>query len=210
MFLMFLFIYKYHLKYLKIKNTIWTNSVMSGGCLHNGYFNTLNSKKNIIALDNLETNTRNLNVSESGSIITIDPQTVGNDITINLPSTNQVGCTYFFYFLNNSGDAAVDINISTQDNAIHMVGNFKFAVIADITGAAANAAFNAALTHTPDVAKITISDQLRTTKNGTLKITSITSTLWLVDGLFYVAAPHGQNLRGETGTDTLIVASTTI
>jgi len=210
MFLMFLFIYKYHLKYLKIKNAIWTNSVMSGGCLHDGYFNTLNSKKNIIALTNVATNIKTLEVSESGSIITIDPSTVGNDITINLPSTNQVGCTYFFYFLNNSGDAAVDINISTQDNDIHMAGNFKFAVIADITGAAANAAFNAALTHTPDVAKITISDELITTKNGTLKITSITSTLWLVDGLFYVATPNALNLNTESNNDTLIVTSTTI
>lgn len=178
---------------------------MSGGCLHNGYFNngyfnTLNSKKNIIALTNQETTNRVLLPEESGSIITIDASTnTATNINITLPSIDQVGCEYTIIFLEHNQNINGNVTITTDNNSIDIMGYFKFT----IHNGNSNAIFEALPLN---VSKLTIGKNLVETSQAFIKLTSVSSNMWYLEGNFpTLNTPHTDNLNSIAGANTLVI-----
>ena len=186
------------------------------GCMRDGEFNSLlvsgsiKYMRNIIPLTNATTTNRTLTVAESGSLITLDPNTnTATTINITLPSTNQVGSFYEFYFLTNPQHNDADVTINTGNNSINFAGNFIFA---DARNPDGNANFFENILIDESISKLTIdATNLKQTIDATIKLTSVSATQWRIESIFpNIGTPHADNLSNSANTDVQIVTSATI
>ena len=181
------------------------------GCMRDGEFNSLlvsgsiKYMRNIIPLTNATITNRTLTVTESGSLITLDPNTdTATTINITLPSTNQVGSFYEFYFLTNPQNSAADVTINTGSNSINFAGSLTFA-----DGPTCTSVLTHGLLASEGKSLLTVdATNLKFTIDATIRLTSVSSTQWLLEGLFpNIGTPHENNLHNTADSNAQIVTS---